>query len=296
MQNTKNYPTFYFILGVTISFIYLFTSQVFAKDSVIYPRPKSIQDTRYNDTIELLQTALKKTVPSDGAFVFRLSKYVMNHKRAFKSLRSGRITVIIASPKKRLEKEFIPIRIPIRKGILGYRIFLIRKQDQEKFARIRNIKELKQLIVGQGSTWADLQVFKKNKFGYMAAANYEGLFKMLIRKRFDYFSRGVNEAYPEYYARKKKLPDLWVESTILLYYPWPKYFFLAKKNKKLADRIRRGLEIMIKDGSYDQIFWKYHKKSIQRANLKNRRIFRIKNPLLPKTAPLHRKSLWYRPI
>ena len=40
----------------------------------------------------------------------------------------------------------LPVRIPIRKGILGYRIFLIRKQVREKFAKITTLDELKQLM------------------------------------------------------------------------------------------------------------------------------------------------------
>jgi hypothetical protein len=54
--------------------------------------------------------------------------------------------------------------------------------------------------------------------------------------------------------------------------------------------------MMIEDGSFDEIFRKYHGDSIQAANLKNRRLFTISNPLLPATAPLRRKELWYTPF
>jgi len=52
---------------------------------------------------------------------------------------------------------------------------------------------------------------------------------------------------------------------------------------------------MIEDGSFDEIFRKYYGDSIQAANLKNRRLFNISNPLLPATAPLHRNLHGYMP-
>ncbi len=194
------------------------------------------------------------------------------------------------------EAKFIPIRIPIRKGLMGYRIFLIRKQDRSRFASIRTLKELKKLRVGQGHIWNDVKVFKANEFNVVTSTSYEGLFKMLIHGRFDYFSRGINEAPNEYRERKETLPDLFVEEKILLYYPWPKYFFTSKKTPELAKRIERGLKIMIKDGSFEKHFMKYHQKDIELTNLKKRRLFKIHNPLLPLTAPIDQKELWFDPF
>jgi hypothetical protein len=264
----------------------------------VYPPPESADDIRDLDAVKLLRTALEKTEPSDGAFAMYPSKSgVMSTARYQKEVQDGvRLNVIWAAVTEELEQDALPVRIPIRKGILGYRIFLIRKQDREKFAKITTLDELKQLTVGQGHGWKDVEVFKANGFPVITGDSYEGLFKMLVNGRFDYFSRGINEAPEEYAARKDDLPDLWVEEHLLLYYPWPKYFFVSKNAPLLADRLERGLNMMIEDGSFDEIFRKYHGASIQAANLKNRRLFTISNPLLPATAPLGRKQLWYTPF
>ena len=264
----------------------------------VYPPPESADDIRDLDAVKLLRTALEKTEPSDGAFAMYPSKSgVMSTARYQKEVQDGvRLNVIWAAVTEELEQDALPVRIPIRKGILGYRIFLIRKQDREKFAKITTLDELKQLTVGQGHGWKDVEVFKANGFPVITGDSYEGLFKMLVNGRFDYFSRGINEAPEEYAARKDDLPDLWVEEHLLLYYPWPKYFFVSKNAPLLADRLERGLNMMIEDGSFDEIFREYHGASIQAANLKNRRLFTISNPLLPATAPLGRKQLWYTPF
>ncbi|MEH6343969.1 MAG: amino acid ABC transporter substrate-binding protein [Bermanella sp.] len=261
-----------------------------------FPAPESKNDTRFDYATELLKKALEKTETSDGQFKMKPSGK-MNVGRAFQFLEEGKIVNVgWSTPTKEREKRFIPILIPINKGLLGYRIFLINKQDRKKFAAINTLEELKELKVGQGHVWNDVKVFKANDFKVVTGPDYEGLFEMLSAERFDYFSRGINEAPKEHEERKGKLPSLFIEESILLYYPWPKYFFTSKKTPKLAARIERGLRMMIQDGSFDKHFMKYHQRDIERVNLQNRKLFRIHNPLLLPSAPIDHKELWFDPF
>lgn len=273
---------------------------VFAEElTVIYsPSHVSKDDTRFNYAISLLTYVLNKTIATHGPFKIKPAKG-MNVGRAIEFLKKhdeNTVNVIWTTSSKERENSLLPIRIPIRKGLLGYRIFLIKKEDQKIFSNIQTVEQLKQLTVGQGHIWNDVIVFKENDFSIVTGPNYEGLFRMLLKGRFDYFSRGVNEAPSEYESRKEMHPNLAIEDSILLYYPWPKYFFTSKKNIKLAQRIEQGLNMMIEDGSFDALFLKYHKEDIERVNLKDRKLFRINNPLLPKTAPLEQKDLWFVPV
>jgi len=284
------------IIVLVLSMISLSSAQT---TRIFYcPAPESKDDSRFNYAIELLDLALNKTVSSGRSF--KLAPAVnMNVGRAIDYLKRGdeeTVNVIWTTTSKEREMLMLPIRIPIRKGLLGYRIFLIKKQDKNKFASIKNIEELKKLKVGQGHIWNDVKIFQANGFRLVKGSSYEGLFEMLCRGRFDYFSRGINEAPNEYEARKVKLPNLRVEETILLYYPWPKYFFTSKKNPALAKQIELGLEKMIQDGSFDKHFIKYHHDDIRKANLQKRKIFILSNPLLPSTAPLDKKELWFDPF
>ena len=52
---------------------------------------------------------------------------------------------------------------------------------------------------------------------------------------------------------------------------------------------------MIKEGSFDQIFDKYYKDIIIKADLSKRKIFKINNPLLPSETPLNIKEYWINP-
>ncbi len=57
-----------------------------------------------------------------------------------------------------------------------------------------------------------------------------------------------------------------------------------------------GLEIMTKDGTFDRIFMKYKSETIDRVNLKSRKLFKIENPFLPEDTPLNRSELWFDPF
>jgi ABC-type amino acid transport substrate-binding protein len=124
---------------------------------------------------------------------------------------------------------------------------------------------------------------------------YGQLFKMLSAKRFDIFPRGAGEIQYEFDRNAADNPDLAIEKNLLIYYPFPYYFFFNRADTALKKRIETGLRIMIKDGSFDQIFNKYYREVIERLNLKNRRVIRLNNPLLPKDTPVDEAGMWYQP-
>ena len=119
---------------------------------------------------------------------------------------------------------------------------------------------------------------------------------MLSAKRFDYFSRGINEAFVELENRKKLYPNMRVEQNIGLYYRHPIYLYTSKQNIELHDRIETGLNRMINDGSFDEIFCKYNKSSIEQANLKNRKLFKLKDQLTIPKFVRERRELWFDPM
>ena len=147
-------------------------------------------------------------------------------------------------------------------------------------------------------TWADTQILRDGGFQVVTGDSYEGLFRMLLAKRFDLFSRSVDEAYREHDERKAQLPDMAVDDKLLLYFPTTRYFFVQRSaaGDQLAARIEEGLERMIRDGRFDAHFRKYKGPMIDRANLKGRRVFRIGNPFMTPQTPFNRPELWFDPL
>jgi hypothetical protein len=263
--------------------------------TVVYPADEIPSDTRFADLKEILHTALEKTVQTYGPYELHASATGMNEARYLAQLEVGQIINIAwSSTSKEKENALLPIRIPLRKGLLGYRIALIASANQGKIDEVRTTDDLRKLIFGQGLGWGDVGVYEANGIK-VRQANYDNLFKMTSVGRIDLFPRGIGEIFAEYEHYAKDNPTLAIEKHLLIYYPWPYYFFVNKKDAALADRIKAGLEIMRKDGSFDAIFLKYNSESIKKADIRNRRVIHLDNPELPPETPLNDASLWYVP-
>ncbi|MTJ82554.1 MAG: amino acid ABC transporter substrate-binding protein [Telmatospirillum sp.] len=264
-----------------------------AIDLVIYPAPEQTDDVRFRDLIEILGESLEKTRADYGPYRLMPADAVMTEQRQLTSLehRTGDLTVVWSSTSEEKERILRPIRIPLRKGMLGLRIALIRSDSQSRVDAIRSIEDLRGLHVGQGIGWGDIQIYQANGIPVQEAP-YPSLFQMTERGRFDLFPRGINEIFDEYEANRTALPDLAIERGLLIAYDWPYYFFLNRADERLAKRIETGLWLMIEDGSFDRIFWKHHAAAIRKANLKARRVIRLNNPFLPAATPRSDRRLW----
>lgn len=262
---------------------------------ITYPADEEPGDPRFKDVKEILRVALEKTVPEFGPFHLRASTQQTNGLRYLSNLaRENDLNVVWSSTTIEKEQNYLPIRIPLRKGIMGYRLLLVHKDKQAQLKDIKTLDDLKKLSVGQGVGWDDIKLYKAAGMT-VVEAKYSNLFRMLSYHRFDAFPRGINEIFNEFDKESLANPDLRIDENLLIYYPWPYYFFVAQSNTKLRDRLELGLRKMMKDGSFDAIFWKYNGKSIEEANFKKRRVIYLKNHLLPKETPLNDPTLWYRP-
>lgn len=258
---------------------------------VIYPKSESNTDARSVYPIKALELALQK---AGGQYDVQPSKSVMQRTRQLSQLAEGQeLDVVWSVTSVERERDFLPIRIPIDKGLLGWRICLVHKDNLAKLSAIQNLEQLKTYAAGQGKDWADVQILRANGLKVEPGATYEGLFQMLQAKRFDYFPRSVLEIWGE--LEKHPGMDLEVEPNLILQYPSAFYFFVNKNNTALAERIERGLRAAIKDGSFEKLFEQYNGPLIARANLKNRKHLVLTNPLLPDTTPLKQKELWLVP-
>ena len=283
---------------------WLFSAATLAAATVlIYPRSESATDTQYTYDYELLRQALEATVATHGPYELRQSTAAMNQARAADEIASGSGLVNIFARSTTIEHEqrFLPIRIPIDKGLISYRVFLIRGDMQPKFAAVSTLDDLRAYSVGSFPTWADTKILREGGFKVVTGDSYEGLFRMLVAKRFDFFSRSADEAYREFDERRDLLPDMRVEDSVLLHFPTTRLFFVQRSDegRKLAERIEAGLNRMIKDGSFDAHFLKYKGPLIERAHLKTRKAFHIENPFLSPETQATRKTrpeIWFDPI
>lgn len=188
------------------------------------------------------------------------------------------------------EKMLFPIRIPLLKGLQGWRIALVTKENKNIFLTHSNLSDFKTLIPGQYHSWSDTKVLESNGIEVEKGSDYHGLFDMLVTGRFDYFPRAVIEVEWEYQANKEK--NIMIEPYSLIHYPTAYYFYVNQNKIALAADIEKGLELAIKDGSFDKVFEQYYGEVVMKVRSQNRQVFRLANPLLSKETPLDRTKLW----
>ena len=271
-----------------------------ASTRVVYPLTTlEDMDSRYEYDWAVLRAALQKTEARYGPFELHQSTHPMSSQRVAQELLmpGGRINVFARATSPELERTYLPVRLPIDRGLLGYRMFLIRDSDRARFAAVRTLDALRKLRVGQGKDWIDVPILRNAGFQVVEGTNYPGLFGMLDAGRFDFFSRGIDEAQREFKERRRAYPHMVIEQTLLLQYPLPSYFFTRRddEGKLLARRIAEGMEIMIKDGSLNALFQQYKGESIRAGGLAHRRVLRLENPHLTPETPLSRSELWFDP-
>lgn len=259
---------------------------------VTYPKPETAEDKRSEYPRALLQLALAL---SQSNYTPQPTELVMTQSRAIAELAKGtrRVDVLWSMTSREREQQLLAIRIPIDKGLLGWRVGLIRDNGQARFAGIRTAVQLKGVPMGQGYDWPDLSILKANGYEVFPSSSYEGLFRQLRSGKIDYFPRSVEEVLDEIVRPEAK--GLMIEPNILLHYPAARYFFVNRQNTALASAIQRGLEAAVHDGSFEAIFQRHHADMIERLKLGSRRILELQNPLLPDETPTQRRELWYSP-
>ncbi|WP_171013463.1 transporter substrate-binding domain-containing protein [Chitinivorax sp. B] len=255
-------------------------------------RPETDDDLRNGYPVALLELALKKADRQD----FRLvrTQLRMVQSRLLSELEQGK-TVDVVWSMTSIERELRlkPIRIPIDKGLLGWRLLLVKRNRVDIFSTIQALSELGELVAGQGHDWPDTIILKANGLTVTAGSRYEGLFKMLTTGFVDYFPRSLVEIGAE--AQSHTNQGIVIEPRLALRYPTAQYYFVNKQDAELASAITTGLERAIQDGSFNALFNQYYQADIANAKLGSRRIFYLQNPLIPPETPLQRTELWFNP-
>ncbi len=233
---------------------------------------------------EVLQAALAATVASHGQWQLQedLTDYPLAADEAsvFRSKGFDIFGTVAGNTKLANEKKNL-IPLPLMKGLLGYRILIIRAEDKEKFAAIKSAQQLQALRMGIPSTWADAELFRHNGYRVEEKGSFDDLFVRLENNEFDYVTFGANEVTGVFAERAAASGKLVVESSLVVFYPFPLVFYVNPDNKLLAQRVMQGLQTISANGVLDGIFKRYFAADLLEVDIPARRMINLKNPILP---------------
>ncbi|RUQ17380.1 hypothetical protein [Aeromonas dhakensis] len=219
----------------------------------------------------LLRLSLDLTVPEYGPYRL-IASPPMEQGRAVKELQGGELVQVgVFAPDEERERTLLAIHVPLAKGLLGWRVCLVRQGDEGRFANIRSLIDWQQagLRIGQHRSWPDTRLLKENGLDVVVGGLYEALFNMLRKRRFDCFLRSVIEIEDE-----------------------------LTQHPDLAKRIELGLQRARQSGDYERIFEAGFGSTIRRLQLDRRVMLELSNPDLPagSRAMMQDPSLIYAPV
>ena len=255
--------------------------------------PQNQQEEYY---IQLLRLILNASKAPDEVIEFRFANKTLSQARWIAAVVNDQgNNVLWTMTNREREQSMRAIRVPLLKGLMGYRLLVIRKSDAAKFAKINTKQALLALSAGQGMHWPDTDILRANQFKVTEAMAKENLYKMLAAKRFDFFPRGATEVNLE--ADLIRSQNLIVEPHLILHYPAALYFFVNKKNTELAQRLEKGWAIVLKNGEFDKVFLSTErvKSALEILKQPSRKIIELENPLLPSGTPLNIPEYWVKP-
>ncbi|MFL0799014.1 MAG: transporter substrate-binding domain-containing protein [Agarilytica sp.] len=258
--------------------------------AAVYPKPSTEHPLLNGYPIELLRMALTK---AQAPYVLIPSFKSLPKNRALFRLKNREgIDVLWSDTNSHKEKDFYPIKIPIYKGLSGWRIPLVNKHRSIPTSQILSFDKLKQYSLIQGSDWPGRKVFEANHIVVHHAYEQASLYEMLGRNRGDMLFQSVVELSGQ--ENKHRYYGLKIDDNIAVRYPSAVYFFVHKDNHALAEAIQKGLFKSISDGSFDALFEKSLTPFLKSCHLDERTILDIDNPNVPEAMQLGDQALWYR--
>lgn len=257
------------------------------------PRHVRMPDPQLDYVQRLVTLALAK---AGSRRELQLVDLDMAQGRSLVELGGGRSPVDLMWSMTDRERETagpLPVRIPIDRGLMGWRLLLVRADDLPRWRDVASLQALRGRLAGQGHDWPDTAILRANGLQVATTSGYEALFRMLAAGRFDYFPRSILEIDAEMDGNHH--PQLAIVPGLMLHYPVAAYLFVNPRRPELAEELRLGLEAAIADGSFQQLHRARFGALLRAHPITRERVLKLANPLLPPETPLHRQELWLRP-
>lgn len=256
--------------------------------------PQSQYDTSHAYFKGLIELAFKEL----NQPVAIVTTPLMAQNRALEQMGSGNsIDIYWTGTSKQREALYGFVPIPLVKGLLGYRVFVVHQDKIAVLKKVRDLEDLRKLSLCQGAHWPDTKIMKAVKLQVTTNTVYENMFKQVYSNRCDAFPRGINEALGEVIARQPIMPKLRLYDKLILRYPFSMYFFTQKSNKDLVEKLTKGLEQAIDDGSFDKYLQEHPTTShlFPVSKWINSKRIDIPNPFLSEAANPNDKRYWIVP-
>lgn len=240
-----------------------------------------------NLTLPTLQNAnhryfhrlLYEALTADGHTVLLTPVDDIPQPRLMNYLEHNQLTMYWVLRTKERDQKFALVDHRLTQGLIGQRIFLVPKGEEQAYAKVKNLVDLQQLgkTAGLGQGWFDVKVWQENHL--LVAENggeWRRMYGMLAARNrgIDYMPRGASEIV----AEAKDFPKLAIEPHLVLVYPRDLVFYLSKGNADLKPLVESALKRAEKSGLQKKLIDEYFGSSVSTLGLDNRVRIQLKDP------------------
>ena len=211
---------------------------------MVLDRPLGQTETSF--AYRLLQLVMER---SGEPYAIGFSSEVFPQDEVMNALASGLqkedhnstgITVGAYGAGVQLNRRLRPIRIPISGGLLGLRAGWTNASQQPLLAEVRDLEDLRQLLLIQGLGWSDVEILDAAGLRtYTTAPQY--LFRLVENQRVQLFPRGIAELEGESQEVHRSGREIVLDPHLLISYPFAGFFYVSPANSRLAKAIEIAL-------------------------------------------------------
>jgi hypothetical protein len=233
---------------------------------------------------DVLKLTLDATTPEYGPYEMQYFSQFLSSNRSKLETEKGILLDLLFSPHWRGHyvntANVIPVEFPVLNGMLGLRSLILTQENVPGLKQSLNQANFKQMTAGLGAKWVDVEILAANNIQVVEAQKFDALFPMLMHKRFDYVPLSVLEAQTALVEHRLIYSDLVISEDISLFYPIPFYLYVNAQRPALAERLQKGLEITLADGSLDTLFDKHFAYVHEELKRTRKHLVVLNNPLI----------------
>mgnify|MGYP000156228548 CR=1 FL=1 len=240
---------------------------VYANDVLIYPKPRHDRDMRDDYPIELLNLALQRANQKVNIVT---ANTPMQQQRALWAVENGLVDFMWTMMDQTRENYPYSVPFDIYQGIFGNRLIMIHKNKLEQFSKIEHPCDFFKYTAIMGHDWPDTRFYLHHGLPITTSSSYQSLFSMLLKGHGDYFPRSVSEIFIELEHHTDE-PFVVEPNWMIVYKAEMRFIFSKQAYDKYGQAILMGLNQTVADGSFNQLFEKYHGDILKKAQLNKRK-------------------------
>ena len=233
---------------------------------------------------EVLQLTLDRTAEEYGPYDLQFFSDFLSTNRSKLETEKGVLLDVLFSSHWRGHfvntQNVIPVEFPVLEGMLGLRSLVVKQDNLAQLQGAEGPANFQGLVAGLGSNWVDVEILKANQIQVVEAQKFDTLFPMLAHKRFDYVPLSVLEAQATLKEQRSGHPDLATSAELYLFYPIPFYLYVNARRPELAERLERGLQAALADGSIDRLFSRHFSYVQDQLQQQPKHLVLLNNPLI----------------